>query len=120
VMTASTSAAAAPPDAAVSADRLQQHITALSKFGADAEGGVSRVAYTEADRAGRAYVTQLMTAAGLTVHVDTAGNIIGRRNGSDPALPAIMLGSHTDSVPHGGNYDGGVGGMGGVEVAQAL
>jgi beta-ureidopropionase / N-carbamoyl-L-amino-acid hydrolase len=120
VVTASTGAVAAPPDSAVSADRLQQHITALSKFGANPEGGVSRVAYSAADLAGRAYIAQLMQAAGLTVRVDTAGNIIGRRDGGDPALPAIMLGSHTDSVPHGGNYDGDVGVLGAIEVAQTL
>ena len=113
-----TAASAGPPR--VSADRLQQHILALAEFGANPEGGVSRVAYSEADRAGRAHVTQLMKAAGLSVRVDAAGNIIGRREGSDPALPAIMLGSHTDSVPHGGNYDGDVGVLGAIEVAQAL
>lgn len=121
VLTAALSnAVAAPPDVAVSAERLQQHITELSKFGANPEGGVSRVAYSEADLAGRAHVTQLMKAAGLTVRVDTAGNIIGRRDGRDPALPVIMLGSHTDSVPHGGNYDGDVGVIGAIEVARTL
>lgn len=115
-----SNAVAAPPDVAVSAERLQQHITELSKFGANPEGGVNRVAYSEADLAGRAHVTQLMKAAGLTVRVDTAGNIIGRREGSGPALPVIMLGSHTDSVPHGGNYDGDVGVIGAIEVARTL
>jgi len=120
LVTVSPCAVAAQQDARVSAGRLQQHIDALSEFGANPEGGVSRVAYSDADRAGRAYVTQLMTAAGLSVRVDTAGNLIGRREGSDPALPAIMLGSHTDSVPHGGNYDGDVGVIGAIEVAQTL
>jgi len=113
-------AVAAQQDTQVSAGRLRQHIAALAEFGANPDGGVSRVAYSDADLAGRAYVRQLMTAAGLRVRVDTAGNIIGRRDGSDPALPAIMLGSHTDSVPHGGNYDGDVGVLGAIEVAQTL
>jgi len=61
-----------------------------------------------------------MEAAGLQVRIDAAGNLIGHREGSDPKLAAIVLGSHTDSVPHGGNYDGDVGVMGGIEVAQQL
>ena len=61
-----------------------------------------------------------MQDAGLVVRVDTAGNIIGRREGSDPKLPAIMTGSHIDSVPGGGNYDGDVGVLGAIEVAQVL
>ena len=60
----------------------------------------------------------LMRGAGLEVRVDTAGNIIGRRNGTDP-LPVIMMGSHIDSVPKGGNYDGDVGVLGAIEVATA-
>ena len=111
---------AKPPAVAVNGDRLQQHLTALSQFGANPEGGVSRVAFSDADIAGRAYITQLMQDAGLAVRVDTAGNIIGRREGSDPKLPAIVLGSHTDSVPSGGNYDGDVGVLGAIEVAQRL
>jgi N-carbamoyl-L-amino-acid hydrolase len=113
-------AALARPPLHVDTDRLQQHITGLSKFGANPEGGVSRVAFSEADIAGRAYITELMRDAGLTVRIDTAGNIIGRREGRDPKLPAILIGSHTDSVPSGGNYDGDVGVLGAIEVAQRL
>ncbi|HKU13474.1 MAG TPA: Zn-dependent hydrolase [Steroidobacteraceae bacterium] len=105
---------------AVNDSRIQQHITELSKFGANPEGGVSRVAFSEADIAGREYVKKLMQEAGLTVRVDTAGNIIGRREGSNPKLPPILIGSHTDSVPRGGNYDGDVGVMGAIEVARTL
>jgi N-carbamoyl-L-amino-acid hydrolase len=61
-----------------------------------------------------------MQDAGLVVRIDTAGNIIGRREGGDPRLPAIMTGSHIDSVPGGGNYDGDVGVLGAIEVAQLL
>jgi len=61
-----------------------------------------------------------MREAGLSVRVDTAGNIIGRRVGSDASLHVIMTGSHIDSVPHGGNYDGDVGVIGAIEVAQLL
>jgi beta-ureidopropionase / N-carbamoyl-L-amino-acid hydrolase len=113
-------AAAAEPPIRIDGDRLQAHLAALAQFGANPEGGVSRVAFSEADIAGRAYVTQLMRDAGLTVRVDAAGNIIGRLEGREPTLPAILIGSHTDSVPGGGNYDGDVGVLGAIEVAQRL
>ena len=102
------------------ASRLEQRIHELGRFGANPEGGVSRVAFSEADIAGRAYLQSLMQGAGLEVRVDTAGNIIGRRPGTDPTLPAIMTGSHADSVPKGGNYDGDVGVLGAIEVAELL
>jgi N-carbamoyl-L-amino-acid hydrolase len=114
-------AAAAHPQApSVDSGRVQQHLTELARFGANPEGGVSRVAFSDADAAGRAYVKRLMEAAGLEVRIDAAGNLIGRREGSDRKLPLIVLGSHTDSVPHGGNYDGDVGVMGAIELAQQL
>jgi N-carbamoyl-L-amino-acid hydrolase len=101
-------------------ERINDHLSALSEFGKNPQGGVSRVAYSEADRQGRGYAIGLMRAAGLDVVVDAAGNIIGRRAGSDPKLPALIIGSHIDSVPEGGNYDGNVGSMGAIEVAQVL
>lgn len=114
-------AAAAHPQLPVAdSDRLQRQLIELAHFGANPDGGVSRVAFSEADVEGRAYVKRLMQAAGLEVRIDPAGNLIGRREGSDPKLPVILVGSHTDSVPHGGNYDGDVGVLGGIEVAQQL
>ena len=113
-------AAAQPTAPAADPTRVQQHLTELARFGTNPEGGVSRVAFSDADLSGRAYVRSLMEAAGLEVRIDAAGNLIGRREGSDRKLPAIVVGSHTDSVPHGGNYDGDVGVMGGIEVAQQL
>ena len=100
--------------------RMEERIQALSRFGANPEGGVSRVAFGEADINGREYIKGLMREAGLRVRVDTAGNILGRREGREPGLPAILFGSHIDSVPGGGNYDGDVGVIGGIEVAQLL
>jgi N-carbamoyl-L-amino-acid hydrolase len=100
--------------------RLEQRIQALGRFGANPEGGVSRVAFSQADLAGREYVMSLMRDAGLDVRIDAAGNIDGRRAGTDPALPVIMTGSHIDSVPQGGNYDGDVGVLGAIEVAELL
>jgi N-carbamoyl-L-amino-acid hydrolase len=100
--------------------RMEERIQALSRFGANPEGGVSRVAFSDADIGGREYIKGLMREVGLTVRVDAAGNIIGRREGREPGLPAIMFGSHIDSVPGGGNYDGDVGVIGALEVAQLL
>jgi len=114
------SIAAAPDDIRANPERMEQHIKALAEFGANADGGVDRVAFSEADRAGRRYIMQLMREAGLSVRLDTAGNIIGRREGSEPALPVILFGSHIDSVPGGGNYDGDVGVIGAIEVIQLM
>jgi N-carbamoyl-L-amino-acid hydrolase len=119
-LTISAAALAEPPPPAANAERIEERIKALSAFGANPEGGVSRVAFSAADIAGREYIKSLMRDAGLEVRVDTAGNIIGRRAGTDPSLPVIMSGSHIDSVPGGGNYDGDVGVIGAIEVAQLL
>ena len=107
-------------DIAADPDRMEARIQALGQFGSNPEGGVSRVAFSEADIAGRRYIGELMREAGLEVRIDTAGNIIGRREGTDNSLPPIMFGSHIDSVPGGGNYDGDVGVIGAIEVAQIL
>ena len=108
------------PAPSINGPRLNANIQALAKFGANPQGGVSRVAYSDADRAGREYVMGLMRAAGLDPTIDFAGNIIGRRAGSVPGLKPIVFGSHVDSVPEGGNYDGPVGSLAAIEVAQSF
>jgi beta-ureidopropionase / N-carbamoyl-L-amino-acid hydrolase len=107
---------AKPP---IQRDRLRATLEELSKFGHNPDGGVSRIAFSDADRAGREYVIGLMRDAGLTVRVDNAANIIGRREGREN-LPVILFGSHIDSVPHGGNFDGDVGSLGAIEVIRAM
>lgn len=104
----------------VNSRRLIDHIMALADFGKNPQGGVSRVAYSEFDRQGREYVQGLMRQAKLEVSIDAAGNIIGRRNGTSANFPPLWIGSHIDSVPEGGNYDGVVGSLGAIEVAQTL
>ena len=104
----------------VNGDRINQHLTALSEFGKNPYGGVSRVAYSEFDKQGRTYVMGLMREAGLEASIDVAGNIIGKRAGSNAALKPIIFGSHIDSVPDGGNYDGDVGVLSSIEVARTL
>lgn len=102
------------------ATRMESRIMALSKYGANPEGGVSRLAFTEADIQGREYIMTLMRDAGLEVSVDAAGNILGKRKGNNSKLPSILFGSHIDSVPHGGNYDGDVGVIGSLECIELL
>jgi beta-ureidopropionase / N-carbamoyl-L-amino-acid hydrolase len=113
-------AAQAPPTLRVNAQRIHEHLSALSKFGANPQGGVSRVAYSDADLQGRNYAISLMKQAGLDVHIDAAGNIVGTRPGADTGLKPLLIGSHIDSVPMGGNYDGDVGSLSAIEVAQVL
>ncbi len=109
---------ATPPQ--VNGQRLVKHLEGLSEYGKNPQGGVSRVAYTVADQAGREYVMGLMRDAGLAVSIDVAGNLVGTRAGTDAKLKPIIIGSHIDSVPEGGNYDGDVGSLGAIEVAQTL
>ncbi len=113
-------AAQAPSSVRVNGQRINDHLKDLSKFGANPQGGVSRVAYSEADLQGRSYAITLLKEAGLDVHIDAAGNIVGTRTGSDPQLKPLLIGSHIDSVPMGGNYDGDVGSLSAIEVAQTL
>jgi N-carbamoyl-L-amino-acid hydrolase len=108
----------------VDAFALRQRLEALSVFGRPAGGtfadGVSRVAYSDADVSGRSYVIDLMRAARLAPRIDPAGNIFGRRAGTDASLPPIMFGSHIDSVPNGGNFDGDLGSLSALGVLEAL
>lgn len=111
-------------DLRIDGDRLRQTLEALSVHGRPAGGafadGVSRVAYSEADVAGRAYAMDLMRAAGLEPRIDAGGNIFGRRAGTDAALPPILFGSHIDSVPSGGNFDGDLGSLSAIEIMRLL
>lgn len=115
---------AQPATARVDATALRHRLELLSTFGRPAGGsfgdGVSRVAYSEADIAGRRYVIGLMRAAGLSPRIDAVGNIFGRRAGVDSTLPPILLGSHIDSVPNGGNFDGDLGSLSALSVLEAL
>ena len=107
----------------VDAANLRRRIEELSAFGRPSGGsfadGVSRVAYSDADLAGRRYVMDLMRAARLEPRIDPAGNIFGRREGREPALPPILFGSHIDSVPNGGNFDGDLGSLAALGAIEA-
>lgn len=110
----------AQPQLRVNGDRIMKHIHALAEFGKNPQGGASRVAYSDADKQGREFVLGLLRDAKLDVSVDAAGNLLGRRTGSASDLKPLLIGSHIDTVPDGGNYDGVVGSMGAIEVAQTL
>jgi N-carbamoyl-L-amino-acid hydrolase len=100
--------------------RINGHLETLSQYGRNPEGGVSRVAYSDADREARQVVLGWMREAGLDVTVDPAANLVGRRAGRDAGLKPLVIGSHIDSVPRGGNYDGDVGSLAAIEVARTL
>ena len=121
---AAGAAAARPADLRIDGARLRRHLEQLSVFGRPAGGtfadGVSRVAYSDADAAGRSYVMRLMEAAALKPRIDAAGNIIARRAGTDDSLAPVLFGSHIDSVPNGGNFDGDLGSLAAIEVVQTL
>jgi N-carbamoyl-L-amino-acid hydrolase len=108
------------PQVDVNGERLNRHLAELSRFGANPSGGVTRLAYSDANREALAAVAQWMREARLEPAVDYSGNLIGRRAGRDRALKPIVFGSHIDSVPEGGNYDGNVGSMAAIEVAHTL
>ncbi|HIN37048.1 MAG TPA: Zn-dependent hydrolase [Dehalococcoidia bacterium] len=107
------------PRYSINETRINQTMQELGELG-DSPEGMLRVAYSPEDIAGRDYAIKMMQEAGLETHIDTAGNIIGRRPGSDDSLPAIAMGSHTDTVPKGGKYDGALGVMAAIEVIRTL
>ena len=99
--------------------RLNQSLEELGRLG-ESSTGMDRVAYSPEDILGRDYSIKMMQESGLKTRIDTAGNIIGWLAGSDNDLPAIALGSHTDTVPKGGKYDGALGVMAAIEVIRPL
>lgn len=101
-------------------ERLLADLDHLAAIGADPRGGVSRVAYSLADVEARAWVIDRMTELGMQVRRDEALNVIGRYPGREPVLKPIALGSHTDTVPHGGRYDGALGVVAALACVRAL
>jgi N-carbamoyl-L-amino-acid hydrolase len=99
--------------------RLGQSMDELGRVGATVRGGLTRLALTDEDRQGRDLMVRWMRQAGLTVSVDQMGNIFGERAG-EPGRPPVMIGSHVDSVPTGGQYDGQLGVLCALEVIRTL
>jgi ureidoglycolate amidohydrolase len=104
----------------VDSDRLTRELDELATFSDAEPPAVTRVLYTPADLQARAFLKRLCTDAGLTVREDPIGNLFARWVGSEPSLPAVGTGSHTDAIPHSGRYDGTVGVLGGLEAIRAL
>ncbi|PRY84744.1 Zn-dependent hydrolase [Mongoliibacter ruber] len=104
----------------VNEQRIEQRIQEFAKFGINEKGEPFRVAYSQGDIEGRAYFMDLMKKAGLEVHIDYAGNIIGKKAGKDPSKKPIAFGSHLDMVPKGGNYDGTFGSFTALEIIEVL
>jgi N-carbamoyl-L-amino-acid hydrolase len=99
--------------------RLEQSIEELGRIGQTPRGGLTRLALSDEDKRGRDWMVGRMREAGLSITVDQMGNIFGQRAG-DPGLPPVMMGSHVDSVPTGGRYDGQLGVLCGLEVIRSL
>jgi N-carbamoyl-L-amino-acid hydrolase len=107
--------------AAINTDRVQANLEGLFELGREpGRDGAWRLAFSAADRRGRDFVLDLMRSAGLRPRVDQAGNLIGTVRGSGAAQGALIIGSHIDTVPGGGMFDGALGVIGGIEVARAM
>lgn len=104
----------------VSQERLEKRIGQLAQIGGTPDGGVNRQTFTPEYKESQDLVADWLREADLAVRIDPVSNLIGRREGRDPESPAVMVGSHIDTVLNGGRYDGTVGVLGGIEVAQAL
>ena len=92
----------------------------MAAIGLQSDGSVKRLAFTEDDCKARTLFSEWLIAAGASVRVDAAGNLIGRLEGTDPGLPALVTGSHLDTVPTGGRFDGALGVLAGLEVIRSL
>ena len=110
----------APQPPTVDGDRLNAMLADFRRYGGTPDGGTTRLAYSDDDLACREYAAGVMERAGLDVSIDLAGNLIGRRPGTDPDALPIIVGSHIDTVPQGGSYDGHIGSAGALEIALTL
>lgn len=99
---------------------LARDLDALAKIGVQPSGGITRLALTREDAAARDYVADRLRTLGCEARIDEIGNLRGRRAGLDARAPAVWTGSHLDSVPEGGRYDGAAGVVVGVAALQAL
>ena len=109
-----------PADLRIDGERLWQALMAMARIGATPAGGVKRLALTDEDRAGRALLIDWARAAGCAVSVDAIGNVFLRRPGRDNGLAPVLTGSHLDSQPSGGKFDGAYGVIAGLEVLRCL
>ena len=92
----------------------------MAAIGLQSDGSVKRLAFTEDDGRARTLFSEWLIAAGASIRIDPAGNLIGRIEGTEPGLPALVTGSHLDTVPTGGRFDGALGVLAGLEVIRSL
>ncbi|MBT3217625.1 MAG: hydantoinase/carbamoylase family amidase, partial [Proteobacteria bacterium] len=104
----------------VNAARLRESLETMAKIGATPGGGVQRLTLSDEDKEARDLLVSWLKEIGCTVTIDEMGNIFGRREGRNPDLPPVMSGSHVDSQPKGGRFDGILGVMGPLEVLRTL
>src|SRR5882724_9059207 len=104
----------------VNGERLWASLMEMAKIGATEKGGVCRLALTDPDREGRQLFIRWCEAAGCTIRVDKMGNIFARRPGRNPDAPPVMTGSHLDTQPTGGKFDGAYGVLAGLEAVRTL
>lgn len=104
----------------INADRLSSSLGEMARIGATPKGGVCRLALTDADKAGRDLFVSWCREAGCTIRVDQLGNIFARREGANPERPPVVTGSHLDTQPTGGRFDGVYGVLAGLEVVRTL
>ncbi|WP_202882032.1 hydantoinase/carbamoylase family amidase [Carnobacterium inhibens] len=103
----------------ISGKRLAERLGALSKIGLTEQNGSYRTGFSFEEKEAKELVMKWMKESGLSVHQDGAGNVFGRLEGKRPDVPAILSGSHVDSVPNGGHFDGPLGVLSALEVAEA-
>ncbi|MGI6004929.1 MAG: Zn-dependent hydrolase, partial [Christensenellales bacterium] len=104
----------------VNSERLWERLSALGRIGRTADGGITRLSFTKEERQAKDLVASYMEEAGLSVREDAAGNLIGRRDGLRKDAPVVMTGSHLDTVPGGGAFDGALGVLGAVEALKSM
>ena len=104
----------------INATRLQQHFEAISLIGKIGETGTNRPAHSPTEKEGFKIAASWMEEAGMKTHIDNFGNLIGRLEGKNPALPVLMMGSHLDSQPYGGRFDGVAGVLCAIEIVKTL
>jgi N-carbamoyl-L-amino-acid hydrolase len=104
----------------INGQRLWDNLMELAAIGATKKGGVCRLALTSLDRQGRDLFVSQARAAGCSIRIDSIGNIFARREGRNPSLPVVMTGSHIDTQPTGGKFDGNYGVLAGLEVFKTL
>jgi N-carbamoyl-L-amino-acid hydrolase len=104
----------------INGERLWESLMAMAEIGATAGGGSCRLALSEEDKAGRELFAHWCREAGLTLSVDRIGNLFARRQGTDPDAAPVMMGSHLDTQPEGGRFDGVYGVLAGLEVIRRL